>query len=70
MATKLEIEKQEFLCSLTPEDKKIVQKTIQLYYDFMDYQEAIKIKKAVYSGEMKTYSANEAYQKLGLESEA
>lgn len=70
MATKLEIEKQEFLCSLAPEDKKIVQKTIQLYYNFMDYQEAIKIKKAVDSGEMKTYSANEAYQKLGLESEA
>lgn len=63
MATGLEIEKQEFLYSLTPDDKKIVQKTIQLYYDFIDYQEAMKIKKAVDSGKMKTYSANEVLVK-------
>lgn len=70
MTTSLEIEKQEFLHSLTPEDKKIVQKTIQLYYDFVDYQEAMKIKKAVDSGQMKTFNADEVYQKLKLNDEA
>lgn len=70
MTTTLEIERQEFLYSLTPEDKKIVQKTIQLYYDFIDYQEAMKIKKAIDSGKMKKYSSDEAYKKLGLDDES
>lgn len=70
MTTSLEIEKQEFLYTLTPEDKKIVQKTIQLYYDFVDYQEAMKTKKAIDDGKMKTHSADEVYQKLGLNDES
>lgn len=70
MTTQLEIEQQEFLHSLTPEDKKVVQKTIQLYYDFIDYKEAIKVKKAIDNGEMKTYTAKQVYEKLGLKDEA
>ncbi len=62
----LSIEQEDFLYSLTPKDKKIVKKAIELYYDFVDYQEAMKIKKSIDSGKMKTYSANEVYEKLGL----
>lgn len=66
----LELEKQEFLYSLTPKDKKIVQKAIELYYDFMDYQEATKIKKAIDNKTMNTYQSDEVYTKLGLSDEA
>ncbi len=66
----LAIEQEDFLYSLTPKDKKIVQKAISLYHDFVDFKEAMKIKKSVDSGKMKTYSADEVYKKLGLDDEA
>ncbi len=66
----LSIEEENFLYSLTPKDKKIVKKAIGLYYDFIDFQEAKKIKKSIDSGKMKTYSANEVYEKLGLNNDS
>lgn len=60
----LSIENDEFLRSLNDNDKKIVKKTIDLYYDFLDYKDALRINKSIENGTMKTFPANEIFKKL------
>ena len=60
----LSIENDEFLHSLNSDDKKIVEKAIDLYYNFLDYKDTLRIKKAVENGTMKTISSNEVFKRL------
>lgn len=60
----LSIENDEFLHSLNDNDKKIVKKTIDLYYDFLDYKDALKINKSIENGTMKTFPADEVFKRL------
>ncbi len=55
----LELEKQEFLYSLKPKDKEVVRKAIALYYDYLDYNEAMSVKKSIDNGKSRVYSYNE-----------
>lgn len=60
----LSIENDEFLSSLNNNDKKIVKKAIDLYYDFLDYKEALRINKSIENGTMKTIPADEVFKRL------
>ncbi|CZE50834.1 hypothetical protein [Campylobacter geochelonis] len=62
----IELRKKDFLNTITPDEKKIVQEAIEIYDNFIDCKDAIAIKKAVHNGTMKKYSAEEVYTKLGL----
>lgn len=60
----LELENDDFLYSLTASDKRVVKKAIDLYYDFLDYKDALRISKAIDNGTMKIISADEVFKRL------
>lgn len=66
----LNIQSDEFIHSLTPKDKKIVEKAINLYNDFIDYKDALRISKAIENGTIKSTPADEVFRRLDKKFEA
>lgn len=64
MENMLEIEREDFLHTLTTSDKRIVKKAIDLYHDFIEYKDALKISKSIENGTIKTYPADEVFKEI------
>jgi len=65
METQIKIS-QEFLDTLPSKDRKIIDKAIELYEQFVDAKDAKLVAKAVKEGKMKTLSSQEVYEKHGV----
>jgi len=52
--------------SLHTTQREIVEKALDFYFDYTDNIVADKICKDIENGEMKTYSKDETYKKLGI----
>lgn len=56
----------DFLLSLTPKNKRIVKKAIEIYADYVDYMDAKKVLDNINSGAEKTYSLEEVKKKYNI----
>lgn len=56
----------EFLMSLTPQKKKILDKAYEIYIDYLDYVEAKKVLDRVNNHDEKTYSLEEVKKKYNI----
>lgn len=56
----------EFLMSLTPQKKKILDKAYEIYIDYLDYIEAKKVLDRVDNNDEKTYSLEEVKKRYNI----
>lgn len=56
----------EFLMSLTPQKKKILDKAYEIYIDYLDYIEAKKVLDRVNNNNEKTYSLEEVKKRYNI----
>lgn len=56
----------EFLMSLTPQKKKIIDKAYEIYIDYLDYLEAKKVLDRVNNNNEKIYSLEEVKKRYNI----
>ncbi|MBZ7976117.1 hypothetical protein [Campylobacter sp. RM12637] len=56
----------EFLMSLTPQKKKILDKAYEIYIDYLDYIEAKKVLDRVDNNDEKIYSLEEVKKRYNI----
>lgn len=61
------LDNKEFMDSLKPKDKNVVQKALELWQDYKDLKEANRVSQAIKDGSMKTHNLADVKQRLGIE---